>query len=260
MVKFADSKLTRDRKAREKLEDNIQRAVDAYRLEQKIGNHLGYRKIASMFGVTMGTLRNRVNGGRSIIEVNAAKQKLSVNDEKQLTELLQLSSDRGLPFTSDEIRQAANALLRARHGPFFEPVGTQWISRFLNRHRSEVKTYWSNHLDMQRAQLLNPTAVKQWFDLVEEGLVRKGIPPELIYGMDESGFQLANDARVRCIGRTEKKMQSRQGGASREIITSLVTICADGTCLKPLVIFKGQYIMQKWARNNVADVRYVHLI
>ena len=30
MVKFADSKLTRDRKAREKLEDNIQRAVDAY--------------------------------------------------------------------------------------------------------------------------------------------------------------------------------------------------------------------------------------
>ncbi|KAJ3884609.1 hypothetical protein GG344DRAFT_60328, partial [Lentinula edodes] len=36
------------------------------------------------------------------------------------------------------------------------------------------------------------------------------------------------------------KTQHQQGGANRVDITSVVTICADGTTLRPTVIYKGQ--------------------
>jgi hypothetical protein len=36
-------------------------------------------------------------------------------------------------------------------------------------------------------------------------------------------------------------------------VTAIVTICADGTTLRPTIIFKGQNFMMKWAENNVAN-------
>jgi hypothetical protein len=47
-------------------------------------------------------------------------------------------------------------------------------------------------------------------------------------------------------------MQHKQGGADRENVTALVTICADGTVLQPTIIFKGQNFMQKWQQDNVS--------
>jgi hypothetical protein len=50
---------------------------------------------------------------------------------------------------------------------------------------------------MQRAQALNPEAVKHWFDLVEELVVKTGTRKEDIYGMDESGFPPADQGKPR---------------------------------------------------------------
>ena len=53
---------------------------------------------------------------------------------------------------------------------------------------------------MQRAKSLNPEAIKSWFDLVKKYIVDLSIPPENIYGMDESGFPPANQGPERIIG------------------------------------------------------------
>ena len=50
------------------------------------------------------------------------------------------------------------------------------------------------------------------------------------------------------------KTQHKQGGADRENVTAIVTICANGTTLCPTIIFKGQNFMSKWAANNVSEV------
>ena len=47
-------------------------------------------------------------------------------------------------------------------------------------------------------------------------------------------------------------MQHRVGGAGRENVTTIVTICADGTVLKPIIIFKGKNVMKKWTENNIS--------
>ncbi|KIL70546.1 hypothetical protein M378DRAFT_49547, partial [Amanita muscaria Koide BX008] len=76
------------------------------------------------------------------------------------------------------------------------------------------------------------------------------IPPELIYGADESGFQSGVGTRERVIGRQGKKVQHQQRSGGRENMTVLVTICADGTSLAPAVIFKGMGYQTSWKQEN----------
>lgn len=263
MVNYAKSKTLQKREGREKLEKNIAKAVEAYEAEQRKpkGQRRGLRKIVAMFeGVTVGTLHNRVNGKRSILDFNATKAKLMEEDERALTDLIRVSSDCSCPFTHDDIRRTANRLLEARYGPDYTPCGTNFVQRFIERHHIELKTYWSTHLDVQRANGLNKAAVSKWFDIVETEIVNKGILPGQIYGMDESGFPPANDGVVRVVGTRGKKIQHKRGGGNRENVTAMVTICGNGSYLKPVVIFKGQNLWSKWIENNIADARLVHAI
>ena len=47
--------------------------------------------------------------------------------------------------------------------------------------------HWSKPLDTQRAHSMNPKAKKKWFELLEELLVKVGIRPEDLYGMEKTG-------------------------------------------------------------------------
>lgn len=82
--------------------------------------------------------------------------------------------------------------------------------------------------------------------------VEEGIPPELIYGMDETGFPLGDFGRKKVVGRRGAKRQHKQGSGDKENVTVLVTICADGSHLRPTIIYKGKNFMQKWQENNVS--------
>ncbi|KAJ3499049.1 hypothetical protein NLJ89_g10141 [Agrocybe chaxingu] len=96
-------------------------------------------------------------------------------------------------------------------------------------------------------------AVKHWFKLVREKIHNKGIKPENIYGMDESGFPPSDQGMQCVVGRRGSKIQHKAGSANQENITVLVTICANGTALKPTVIFKGQRILAKWTQGNISE-------
>lgn len=76
--------------------------------------------------------------------------------------------------------------------------------------------------------------------------------PHNIYGMDESGFPPSDQGVQRVVGRRGSKIQHKAGSANMENVTVLVTICADGSALKPTVIFKGKWILQKWCQDNVS--------
>ena len=71
--------------------------------------------------------------------------------------------------------------------------------------------------------------------------------------MDESGFPPSHGGVERVVGRRGAKAQHKIGSANRENVTALVTICADGTALKPTIIFKGQRFQANWMKNNLSD-------
>lgn len=79
------------------------------------------------------------------------------------------------------------------------------------------------------------------------------ILPEDTYGANESGFMPSMGTKQRVIGARTKKMQKKQGDGGRENTTVMVTICADGTAIKPLVIFKGKHYQVQWNQENPTE-------
>jgi hypothetical protein len=66
------------------------------------------------------------------------------------------------------------------------------------------------------------------------------IKPENIYNMDESGFAIGEKEPGRCIinARIRQQLQAKPG--RQEWVTVVECVCADGTVLPPLVIFKAE--------------------
>ncbi|KAF8239637.1 hypothetical protein L208DRAFT_1201091, partial [Tricholoma matsutake] len=72
------------------------------------------------------------------------------------------------------------------------------------------------------------------------------------HAADESGFFPAGGTQERVIGAKGNTAQHQQGDGGHENTTVIVTICADGTSLKPAMIFKGPFQV-KWDQDNPAE-------
>jgi hypothetical protein len=126
--------------------------------------------------------------------------------------------------------------------------------------------YWAHLLDNIHGRAVNPITNTQWFDIL--GTVMRGgtdspdnggsdsetmededdwepILEQNTYAADECGFMPLGGTKQRVIGASGKMAQHQQGDGWHENTTVIVTICADGSSLKPSVIFKGQVFQVK---------------
>ena len=234
-------------------EQRMQSAILDKQLENEHGVSKSLRRVAFAHSISKSTLQRRTKGGQSIQEFNVSKQKLTCAEEQVLVDFILESANRGFPLDHKAIRHHANAIRESRLGEDCEKCKRAWVTRFLNRHRDTLQTHWSKSLDTQRAKCLNPEAVESWFKIVKTFITDKGVLPTHLYAMDESGFPPALQGTCRVVGARGTKIQHQQGGANRENVTALVCICADGTSLKPMIIFKGKNFMEKWNNNNLAN-------
>ena len=136
---------------------------------------------------------------------------------------------------------------RARLGDSFNGVSEAWTDRFLTRHSKRIQAIWSSSLEGARARSANPTNNKEWYELIE---VLKDVDPDCLWAADETGIQTAAAVKECVIGSKGKTTQHQQREGTRENITVIVTICADGTSISPAVIFKGQAFLAKWEQEN----------
>lgn len=231
-------------------------AVKEYKNGKVTEKKGGLRRAAETCKVAMKTIARRCAGGPSIRQFNTTKQKVTPAEELVLVDFVKESADRGFPLSRSALKEYADAILEEKHGNADHAVHPTWVSRFLARHHEDLQTHWSWPLDTQRARGLNPVAVAAWFELIKKEIIEMDIDPRDIYGMDESGFPTGNLARQLVIGARGTKTRHAQGSANRENVTAIVTICADGTALQPMVIFKGKNIMTKWGKDNVANATY----
>ena len=92
--------------------------------------------------------------------------------------------------------------------------------------------------------------------MLKEVREKHDIPDELVYSADETGILLGIGVTEHMIGPAGAKIQHQQRSGTRENITVLPTICADGTSLALTVIYKGEAFQTKWLQENPLDVRY----
>ncbi|PCH39792.1 hypothetical protein WOLCODRAFT_67143 [Wolfiporia cocos MD-104 SS10] len=89
--------------------------------------------------------------------------------------------------------------------------------------------------------------------MVKKWIVDKGIQMEDIYGMDESSFPPSSQGRTRVLGAHGMKTQHKQGRGVCTNVTALVTICADGSALDLMIIFKGKHFIFGYSENGWTD-------
>jgi hypothetical protein len=195
---------------------------------------------------------------------HAAADDMSLLDTSETENVLNFlveMADHGTPLTHDMLRDLIMSILQThptsqRHpnnnDDNGEPVlGKNWTYRFISKHSDRVKVYLSSPLDSKRARAVNPNTDAAWFEMLGKILHKYKIDNDCLYGCDETGFQIGMVHRQYVIGGAGKKQQYKQKESdSRETITAVVTICADGTSISPLVIFKGKAFSVKWAENN----------
>jgi hypothetical protein len=196
------------------------------------------------------TINNHANGGRSIQEFNLEKRWLTPEEEETVLHALEESATQGFPLSHQRLKEHVDLILRARLGDAFPPfgVGKNWTLRFVQRHSNRVKTMWGSTLEGVRAQAVNPKTNEEWFNLLEEHI--KDTPPECLWAADETGFQFIMATRERVFGKKSAKIQHQMRSGSKENVTVIVTICADGSYIPPAVIYKGKGYLPNWEQEN----------
>jgi hypothetical protein len=82
------------------------------------------------------------------------------------------------------VYKMADILLHERNR---ESVSERWITRFIKRH-DELTSKYTRKYDYQRAKCEDPEIINQWFNLIQNTIVKYGILKQDIYNFDETDF------------------------------------------------------------------------
>ena len=133
-----------------------------------------------------------------------------------------------------------------------QPCSDSWVKRFLHRHRDRLTLQWTTGMDSNRYNAESQYKYQLYFEILQQKITQYDIAPENTYNMDEKGFAigvLGRTKRVFSRRQYEKKevRQARQDG-SREWVSLLAAICADGTALPPSIIFASKKTTSRYLR------------
>jgi hypothetical protein len=137
--------------------------------------------------------------------------------------------------------------------------GHCWVPRFVKRHRSKLDSAYLNNLDLERHQADSVHSYEVYFNTVNQKIRQYHISEDNIYNMDERGFLLGRLNKVRRIFSKDLKGSGKLLGAaqdgSRDWLTVVAAICADGTALAPLLIYQSEAgnIQDSWLTDFNAE-------
>jgi hypothetical protein len=225
------------------IEGRILLALQALRNDPK----LKLRRAAEIYKVGRMILWRRQKGIQSRSDWVPTSRKLSDLEEQIIVQFILDLDSRGFPPRLRGVEEMANRLLADRNA---SPVGKRWASNFVKRHK-ELKTRFFRKYDYQRAKCEDPTAIRNWFRLVENTIAKYGIRSDEIYNFDETGFLMGMIASGMVVTGTDRRgrPKSVQPG-NREWITVIQAINAEGQAIPPFIIGAGQYHLANWYRES----------
>jgi hypothetical protein len=214
----------------------MQAAIEAIESRED-GASSSYRKVAEEFNVNRTTLSRRHQGSQATNEeTQQDRQKLSPQQEEELIKYIDVITERGLPPTRAMLQNFASSVAES-------PCSERWVDRFLHRHKDSVTMRWATGMDRDRHQADSGDNYRLYFDLIHSKMREYNVEPRHTYNMDEKGFLIglltrSKRAFSRQLWESKQVTDALQDG-SREFVTLLACICADGTALEPSIIFEG---------------------
>jgi hypothetical protein len=202
------------------------------------GDKLSYWQAAIQFKVDCSTLRRRHKEGQTSVEAkNIRQRKLHPQQEAELVQYIKDLTKKTLPPTRQMIQNFTSQVAGC-------DVSASWVTQFINRHCINLITKWITSMDYQRHQADSLLKYDLYFDLLHSKMTEYNVQPHNIVNMDEKGFLigvLSHSKRVFSWELWEKKeVTAALQDGSREWITLLAAICADGEVLPTGIIYASQ--------------------
>jgi len=165
----------------------------------------GVPAAVEIYGVPRTTLYYRLAGTRRSRQgAHVSQQRLLESEEREIVKWCFDMDDRGFPARLDNVREMALHLEGKRVGGTIEPLGKNWITRFLNRHPT-LAIKLSTQLERQRAQANDPRIIKDYFCKLSKLVRTHGLKAPQIFNMDEKGFLMGQASRAKVICRRGRR-------------------------------------------------------
>jgi hypothetical protein len=241
-------------------EERLQLALKSWKKQE----YPSIREIARQFNVNDVTLGRRINGGLSIVESREQQQLLSIAEETALYLYNTRLSRQGYHPEPAVIKEMAEELRRARIEKInvdgiqlvvYEPIGEEWVERFIGRHPL-LKRARVQKIERLRVKEIYREDVIEWFDELDKLIRECNIKRENIYNMDETGSSIGTLQRKHVIVNKMEQAQGKIEPGRQEWVTVVECICADGSSIPPLIIFKGENFNCQWIPTNSSEDWY----
>jgi hypothetical protein len=122
-------------------------------------------------------------------------------------------------------------------------LGKGWVDRYIKRYDIHLISHWATGIDCLRHQADSQSRYSLYFKLLRSQISQYNIEPRHTYNMDEKGFMLGvlTDSKRAFSKRMyeDEKIKTHIQDGSREWMTLLACICADGTALDQAIIYQS---------------------
>jgi len=217
--------------------------------------------VANQLNIPRSSLYDRIRGINSRAQAHESEQHLSSAEERELVKWITQLTIVGYPASHGLLREMAEEIRRQRIEPInelsiehvqYRPLGKKWTYRFLLRH-PELQTVIGDDIEAARLKEASREILDLWFNTIASIISENNIQPEDIYNMDESGFSIGTIEATRIIVNATLGTRFQGNPGRQEWVSVVECICADGSAISPMLIFKGETISTAWYPDNIPD-------
>lgn len=233
-------KIYRQLKALERAEKErkLQEALQGFRA----GKYRSLTHASEALDVPYTTLLGRSKGVPCKQISHQHLQKMTKDAEAALERRIKHCAYGGFPLTPRTIIRTAERILHTMEGEKTR-VGTTWLQSFMLRH-PDIDSKYSRCLDKSRMSGVDESGVRAFYARFKEILDVHNVRSDMIFNMDETGFNMGSGISQRVvIPKGKKRTRFKMHAGNRDSVTIIECIGSGGQDIPPLVIFKGKLHM-----------------
>ncbi|CAG2244263.1 unnamed protein product [Mytilus edulis] len=202
-----------------------------------------YRRASQVFGVPKTTIIDHVSGR---IELNAKpgrKPVIPIEMENVVARKVVEAANKGFGITKKQLQMKISRLCKLQkiETPLRgEYPGDDWWRGFKSRH-PEIALRKPEKLSTSRSRMLNRVVVTKYFEDLGKVITDNNLTAATIWNMDETGKQFEHNPTNVCARKGSRNVPGRTSN-SRENVTILASVNAEGNVMPPMCVVKGKTI------------------
>ncbi|XP_005105750.1 uncharacterized protein LOC101853723 [Aplysia californica] len=217
-------------------QETLERAIELVK-----GKHMSLNGASKTFNIPYSTLGDKIRGRRPVKA--QPKTVLSIEKELKLVAWLQESSKLGFGRTREDLKDAVKKILDAeKRTTIFKDnrPGKDWFQAFFKRHPHLSLSERALQVLGKEQAVVTRDSLNTWFQEMKEYIDQQDASlltsPDRIFNAGESGFSVCPKTK-KVISETGAKHVNALTSGSRQQVTTLACISANGRYLLPLLIF-----------------------